>query len=47
MNKRKAVIKNALFGFGGQFLVMLVGIIVPRMIMYQVSFPLHSDTSTE
>ncbi|WP_297959796.1 polysaccharide biosynthesis C-terminal domain-containing protein [uncultured Ruminococcus sp.] len=33
MNKRKAVIKNALFGFGGQFLVMLVGIIVPRMIM--------------
>lgn len=33
MNKRTAVLKNALFGFGGQLLVTVVGIIVPRMIM--------------
>lgn len=33
MNKKKAVIKNVLFGFGGQAIVLFAGIIVPRMIM--------------
>ena len=33
MNKRAGIIKNVIFGFGGEVLIMILGIIVPRIII--------------
>ena len=46
MNKRTAVIKNVLFGFGGQAIAIFVGIIVPRMIMTGYGSDMNGILST-